>query len=333
MKILLLVTASLGLGLMGCAGPEVTYQVAPKADESGLTKFQFADSVIQFAYPTSGNNVDNTHISVTSTPVAATAKTYAVTGVPWYENWFTETDINATHANNSLTLSQVGDTVTDEFPTVIGDLAGAATAGMTILGSGAVPSAATSSQAQPPTGIVVSTFLSDVTTTLAYDTKSKSGCTAPKGVGGPITCTGLTLEGGGVPAVDSSTKRVIGVNPYVADIQISALPDDAISPSLLDRAYTTGSYLYSACRTLQIKITAPDQSVVAQTSVLVSDPTMLETLAIPPNGKVTTNGSCGADSVAGTYTPPDFFKDLGSALTAANSVKTQLSNSSGAQKK
>ena len=318
------------LALTGCAGPEVIYQIAPKSDETGLTKFQFADSMVQFAYVTNGTQVDNEHITVTSTPTPSTEVTYAVEGVPWYKNWFTQTDINAVHSTNSQLLSQIGNTVTDEFPTVVGDIAGAAGAAMTFLGAGAprppAPPSPTSTQAQPPIGIDFSTFLPQAISL---------GCQAPSGVNGPISCTGLKLVGGGIPVIDAATKAVTGINPYTANIDVGAIPDDAISLDHLSKPYHSGSYLYSACRNFKITVAAPDGTIAAQASVLVSDPSSLETLAIPPNGKVTANGSCGADSVAGSYTPPDFFKDLGTALTSANSVKTQLASlgSSGVAKK
>jgi hypothetical protein len=325
----------------GCAGPRIEYDVISGPDESGAQKFQTADSLITFTYPSIGSGVaatpDTTRMVVTSNPVAWNSTTYAVSGVSWTGNWGTQTDVTVTHNSTSLLMSQLGAQVTDEVQTVATDagsmVQGALTLGTTLgLFSGqAQAAAAPALQDEPPTGILISQFIQD-----AVDPKIL-GCAAQTPADNTrqsrdmqIVCNGIILNGGG-----KATGAGKPLTPYIADVEIDAVPLDAFKVSKFP--YYSKTMLYSACRAITITVYDPTNknNKLVTATTLVADPMWFEAVAVPPNGHATLNAACGADTATGTYTPPDGMKDAAAIITAINNVASSLKSqsSSGASKK
>jgi hypothetical protein len=332
--------------LAGCAGPRFRYDTVSGADESGAQKFQIADSLITFTYPNGGSSVapsvDTSKMVVSSNPVAWDNTTYQVSGVSWFKNWGTQTDATVTHASTSLLMSQLGAQVTDEVQAVATDagsmVQGALTLGATFGLFSGQPQKVTPGanlQDKPPVGILASQFIDDAvdpkklkcTIITPTTNELKSGSRQARDM--QIVCKGITLDGGG----KGSGSTLV---PYIADIVVGAVPPDAFQ---VEFPYYSKAMLYSACRSFTITVYDPidkdpdgnnHQLVTATT--LVADPTWFEAVAVPPNGHGSLNAACGADTVSGTYTPPDGMKDASAIITAINNVASSLKSkkSSGA---
>lgn len=91
--------------------------------------------------------------------------------------------------------------------------------------------------------------------------------------------------------LDAQWKAVVDFGPVPKD----AVKRDALlaSPAL---GNVTGAYLYSACRpaTITLKKTTGTAYTV---SLVVSDPTYLQTMAFPAKGTITHHSSCGVNVV------------------------------------
>ena len=332
------------LGLSACASPKMKYDLLRAGDQSGAQRFQISDSQITFSYPSTGPSVaptpDTTKMVVTSTPIAWAQVTYTVAGVPWTGDWGTQTDVTLTHSQTSLLATQMGTQVTDEVQTVATDAGsvaqGALTLGTTLglfSGMPAVPPAA-KLQDTPPTGLLISQFIEDAVNKKLNCNVGKPLDAAHTDRDEEIVCTGLTLSGGG--KVNPAGNALL---PYVADVDIGAVPVDAFK--IAKYPYYSKAMIYSACRPITITVYDPTSlthegkytATMVVSTTLIADPTWFESTAIPPNGHASLNSACGADSATGTYTPPDGLKDAGAILTAINNAASSLKSqkSSGAK--
>ena len=103
---------------------------------------------------------------------------------------------------------------------------------------------------------------------------------------------------------------------FTADIEIGPVPVSAFKniPS------TSNSFIYSTCRSLNIKVANANQSdLAAEASLVVADPTWLDALKCANKGKVITGATCGAESAPEDATVPGPADYINSLMTAGPS--------------
>ena len=333
--------------LIGCAAPLVVYDKVNGPDTEGKTKFQLSESLVKFDFPVEGTGVaaapNKKKLAITSVPVADSSNTYTIAGTGWSENWFVTTDINVTHTGDSLLLKQVGSKITDQRTAMIGTAGSVIADALALFGARSIttPAPPTQERAVPPTGILIDEFLSKIAT-------NSSKCTVNPGNSNKLprtardaslTCKHFELEGGElVIFVVDSQGKVVNENGkpkvvsddgrYYADIDIGAVPDDAFMPPTFP--YKSRSLLYSACRTLHVTVTNKmlGDGWKTEASLVFADPHWLESMKLPPNGKVVLGDSCGADATADSYTASTALDYLKSAGDAAKTIKDSLNKSS-----
>jgi hypothetical protein len=288
----------------GCATPVVRYTPISGPDDQGLTKFQFAESVINFTFGKTSAGITNDEIVISSVPVPYGDKKYAIEGTSVWQNWGVATEVSASFRGDSDLIQQIDVSVTDQRQQAIqavGSIAGFA--------GGLLSLAPTSSNVTLPKGISVTTFLSNI----------PIGCDAKEGRDGLISCHDVQLE---------------GTKDFVADLSIGRRPDDALPASVMDRPFYSSSFFYSACRqmTIVLKPTTANGHVAISASVSVADPLYLETLRIPAKGSITVAPSCGANSKAQDPNLPTAIDYVNALATQAKAVKQSFekTNSSGA---
>ncbi|MBP8103001.1 MAG: hypothetical protein KAY79_02140 [Nitrospira sp.] len=274
----------------------------------GLTKFQLSDTAIKFEYPIEGSGAtagpNSNKLNITSIPVVFTDTTYSVSGTSWYENWGVSTDINVSHKGDTLLVKELGSSVSDKRVEAITTLVSAAEKALPLFAAG-IPDTSQILQ-HPPSGILVSRLLSS----------PPKNCT--KLSDHSMKCTKVELEGGFI-LKDSSPK------PYLADIDIDAPPAGSFERKKINFPHKTHTFVYSACRTLHIRVTNDaSPGFVAESSQVVADPAWLESLALPSKGKISTGSSCGADSVAQDSNLPGATEYINALVGAGKTIKDAL---------
>jgi hypothetical protein len=288
-----------------CASPLVKYNPVIGPDESGLTKFQLAESMISFAYGKTSAGLPTKEINITSVPIPYSDKKYGMSGTGFWENAGVVTTINAAFRGDSPLIQQVTVAVTDERQQALqtlGSIAGAA--------GGLLTTSDELTSLKLPKGISVTKFLASI----------PSGCTGSRDE--EIKCRDLQLD---------------GTTDFAADVAVSKKPIDALPASILDKPLASPNFFYSACRQMTITLTPKSSSVrdPISATVAVADPMYVETLRFPEKGNITVAPSCGANSVAQDANLPNAIAYLNTLVTQAKAVKQALdsSNSSGAKSK
>lgn len=108
---------------------------------------------------------------------------------------------------------------------------------------------------------------------------------------------------------------------WAAKIAINAIPNDAIKRSEFDLGKASGLYFYSACRDTLVEILDEKGKVRAKNALRISDPTHLQTIALPTKGTVTMDSQCG---VGVTREPKELTKDTELLNTIIQQVKAIL---------
>lgn len=297
----------------GCASPLATYKTVSGPDTDGLTKFRFSESVIQFSYRKEGQPVQKiTGIDIVSVPIPHGDQKYSVRGASALENYGVTTTLNVAYRNDTDLIQTVSSEVTDQKVTWITTAGGIVAKAAPFL----VADEPITSTQPLPTGIVLSTFL--MSTPTGCKTQAK----------GAVSCSNVALEG---------TKA------YVADIDISGMPDDAfeISSQQFADGYKSSSLIYSACREMNIRLKnsqagssgAASGGIVAQATLQVADPSKYEALRFPDKGTVTVGSSCGASVQSQSAQLPGVLEYADALIGQATAVKKALdtSKSSGAK--
>jgi hypothetical protein len=108
---------------------------------------------------------------------------------------------------------------------------------------------------------------------------------------------------------------------YKLDVTIDPVPVDAISASQLDGSFSSRVFYYSACRPATIKlIPKPGSGNPVTASVIVADPSWLETVALPAKGKIISGASCGASSTSDSANLPTAFDYINALMSQAKAV-------------
>ena len=293
----------------GCASPVVKYTPVSSADDEGLTKFQLAESMINFSFAKNAAGTPTGDVAIASVAVPYGDKKYGIGGTGFWQNWGVVTLVNASFRGDSDLIQQLTVAVTDERVQAIqalGSIAG------TIGAMVALELEPSPGKPTLPTGISITKFLASI----------PAGCqTSKAGRDGPINCTGLALD---------------GTTSFTADLSLTAVPVDALPASKMDTAFYSSNFYYSACRqlTITLKPTSGTNPPTAAT-VAVADPLYLESLQIPAKGNITVAPSCGANSAAQDPNLPTAIDYINTLATQAKAVQQTLdgNNSSGVSKK
>jgi hypothetical protein len=300
--ILLALCALLG----GCADPLVYYTPIIKEDNEGLIKFQLAESMINFNFAKTTAGILTDDIVISSVPLPYGEQKFGIVGTRIWQNWGVETTVSATFRGDTDLIQQLSVSVADQRLQAFQSLASIAgvIGGLMSLPSGQQAIAL-------PKGISVSAFLS----------KMPSGCNAPRGRDGPISCSDLQLD---------------GTRDFIADIAVSQRPIDALSATLMSKPFYSSNFYYSACRYMTISLKPrPDlKKQPISASLSIADPAYVESIRIPAKGNIVVSPSCGASSSALDPSVPTAVDYLNALATQAKAIKESLegSNSSGAHK-
>lgn len=315
----LLIPLLLSLFITACASPEVRYSVVSTPDKSGAPKFQFSDSVLRFDYPIEGSGATagpNTNkMNITSVPVVWSEKTYNIRGTTALENWGVETQVKATHRNDTKLIQEIGSEVMDRRVETLTAIAAIAATGIGLFASGQITDTIKNELKQKaPSGILLSRFLAQLPSKCTFsDDSEDTKNLRPRDK--RIACTKVELEDGFVTNGGSSS-------PYLADITIGPRPVGAFSKSSITFPHDTKLFLYSACRPIFISITnASMPSFNSSASLVIADPEWFEGLAFPKKGKITVGASCGADSAAEDSKLPGPLDYINALLSGAKAIK------------
>jgi len=301
----LCVTALIAM-IAGCASPKVYYRPAKDNDQSGAIKFKFAKSMIVFTSTRDKDSGVTNQYAITSVPVAPAADPkYSIEGADIWHNWFVETRLDVTYRENTDLIQQIGVAVTDKRVDTIKTVGSIATTAIGLAETGVAP------PPDPPDPIDATALLSD---------------TLPPG------CTKV--------AAAQEIQCASGV--WVVHITIGPAPNDSFPFSTLGNEYPTNSYLYTACREATVTLRYSGAASAAAytgsyldpsgnkktvkvplptTSVMIADPTRLESLAFPAAGKVMAAASCGASSAADDAKLPSAMDYVDTLLSTTKSVK------------
>lgn len=293
-----------------CASPLVEYTPIKGNDADGLTKFQLAESMINFSFGKTAAGIPNDDVVISSVPVPYGDQKYGLSGTGFWSNWGVTTAVNASFRGDTTLLQQITVNVTDQRQQAIQALGG-------IVGTvgGLLSLQATPTKVTLPTGISVTNLLNSLPAGCTSADKSR-----PASRNDAITCADLTLAGSA---------------DFTADISISKVPDDALPASALDHTFRSSNFYYAACRNLTITL-KPAAHVMnrlpVSASVSVADPLFVETLRFPEKGSITVAPSCGANSISQDANLPTAIDYLNTLATQARAVKQALSGESGASK-
>jgi hypothetical protein len=298
-QLYVVVTACL---LSGCtATPLIKYTPVTGPDNEGLTKFQFAESIINFSHGKSAAGIQNDDVVISSVPVPFGDRVYGISGTSIWENWGVSTTVNASYRGDSRLIQQLTVAISDQRQQAMQALG-------SIIGTvgGLLSISSTPAPVKLPKGIAVTSFLNN----LPADCSNPNDLKVKVSRDADISCQNLALE---------------GTTDYTADITVSKVPIDAIPASTMDSPMSTGNFLYSACRqlTITLKPTNAGSDPVAAT-VAIADPSYLQTLRIPEKGTITVAPSCGANSVAQDPGLPTALDYLNTLATQAKAVKQAL---------
>lgn len=294
----------------GCSSPLVRYTPVTGPDETGLVKFQLAESVISFDHGKTAAGIPNDTIVISSVPVPHGEKVYGIDGTGIWDNWGVVTVANVTFRGDTTLIQQLQVTETDERVAAINALGGIAT------NLGGLLSLAAKQDRQAavlPKGIAVAKFIASPPKGCQGGMTGKDGPPAKDA----ISCTGLSLE---------------GTTDFTADISLTAVPVDALPATTLDRTFTSSNFYYSACRQMTIVLKpsiAQAAGGVAPVSVTVAvaDPRFLQTIRLPGKGSITVAASCGANSAAQDPGTPTAIDYLNAISAQAKAIKQSLSGS------
>ncbi|UVM47713.1 hypothetical protein LOY38_14780 [Pseudomonas sp. B21-015] len=271
--------------LSGCASPLVKYGQIKGPDETGLTKFSFSESVIKFSLkkgPAPSFVVEG--IDIVSVPVPETSgNRYYVSGTSAWENWGVETLGVPAYRGDTPLIKSIALTTEDKRMSLMEKTIGAAGKALPFL-----VSATEISSAKLPDGIAIQPLLE------ACD-------------GAPSRCmANITFN---------------EAKDYMAKINIGRIPLDSFpQPIKNDSIYKSGSFLYSACRQVDIQLyfkTSNGFDKVAESTVMVADSNFVQTLAFPPKGTVTAGASCGATATAEPSGLPNGMDYIDTFLSSA----------------
>ena len=285
--------------LSGCASPKVYYGLVTASDPDGAVKFKFASSMIVVkANLDSKANVVSYDIK--SVPVStAVDQKYYLTGASVWQNWLVDTKLDVVHRDDTDLIQQVGVEVTDQRIETIKTLGAIATA--------MVGMAEGTNNPTVPKPIDASQFL-------LADLPPNLQASCNRDTNGTISCT------------DQPT----GDPDWTFDIKITALPKDSVSlSSILNSslpAYSSGSFIYSACREAVVTLKYNNLDRVGKvqllpTSVMIADPSAVEFLRFPDKGKVIAGASCGADSTSEASPVSSNMAVIDALLTQAKGMK------------
>lgn len=292
--------------LIGCAAPLVRYTPVSGPDRGGLTKFQFAESIVKFDFGKTQAGIKNDDIIISSVPIPFGEKKYGISGTGLWRNWGVVTTVNASFRGDSDLIQQITVDIKDERQQTVQALG--SIAGMI---GGLLSNPAERAAVTLPKGISVTSLLEKLPSNCHG---RQPGIKAERD--GQVFCDDLALD---------------GTADFTADISISKVPEDALPASIMQSMFYSTNFFYSACRQLTITLKPRkglDRTAVSS-AVAVADPLYLETLRLPAKGNITVAPSCGANSVSQDPGLPTAIDYLNALASQAKAVKQSLEGNSG----
>lgn len=196
--------------------------------------------------------------------------------------------------------------------------------------------------AAPPRGIILSTFLEQIKNNGKCSNTDGRGESLAINTDEAIYCTDLTLDEGfikaRIPNASQATEQMSqesifaqkytykdkGSEQFTADIVVSGPTPGAVKAESLKMPYPSQSLLYSACRTIHIKVRNKNSAIVSEASLSGPDPNWVEFTRFPDKGKIVIGPRCGADSVAEDYSLPGATQYINSMIDAGKTIKDAL---------
>jgi hypothetical protein len=309
------------LVLAGCAAPKVQYERNPSGQVKA-PRFQLADSIISFAYPTKqggngGVTTDASTVQILSVPVALTAETWSMAGTRATNNWGVSTLLKVSHRENTLLLQEVGSEAVDrrvQALTALGQIG--ANLIPLIYGSG-ISTAGAGYVAPDPTSLKMLVQTGKCKRRADDGSQVDIGMTddVPEG---EFMCDNVQLNGN---YWVTDATGVITNQTFTGKFVVNAVPRETTATKDLQPHFTSDSVFYSACRDVRVEL---HNSLMANTPmavVRVSDPAHIEWLGLPDKGKITFAASCGADIVSEDANLPTGVDMVNALISSAAAIK------------
>ena len=286
----------------GCdAVPSVSYQVVNGPDLTGLNKFSFQSSLITIDVnkDDKGNVIPDSYVAKSVPAVDPSGTLYSIQ--PSSSQPGVETSLKMVPQANSTLISSIGTTVTDNRVKDIQTVASIIAAVAPAVGALALAPAA-------PSPVPATIDVSRIHLTPAHDDGKE-----------------VTIHG-----------QLNGSANYTYTIVYSAVPKDAVP--IKDYPFGTSQSVlpYSACRTATITLKLPSSSAPALTvtsvlSATIADPNFLETIALPANGTVTMQSSCGVSVTSQAATTSSTLDIVNALVSAAGTIRSAEAQKPAAQ--
>ncbi|WP_413674379.1 hypothetical protein ACEN9H_08450 [Massilia cellulosiltytica] len=306
------------LVLAGCAAPKVQYELNPTGKVTA-PRFQRADSLITFAYPTKqgavGLTTDPSTVQITSVPVEYTAETWSIAGTRAWSNWGVSTLLQVTHRPNTLLLQEVGSQVIDKRVEALDTIGKIIGSGIAIMAAGAQP-AGGEYRAPEPTSLLLIVRTGHCTSTNEKNEKvtlSQEAAVPARA----FVCDQVPLKGNYWVAGAAGLTNA----PFTGKFIVDAVPSETTPASELQKSFASDSIFYSACRNVRVELTNTLMSNQPMAEVRVSDPAHIEWLGLPDKGKIIFGSSCGADIVAEDANLPTSVDLINAAIGSAAAIK------------